>query len=56
MYTIEINFKSRIVFHSGVATLKAAKNLAEKLATFPGAGVIVVKNDKTGKIEYTIDQ
>ena len=36
MYTIEINFKSRTVFHSGVATLKAAKNLAEKICYFSG--------------------
>lgn len=56
MYTIEINFKSYSQFHPGVASLKTAKNLAENYTTFPGAGVVVVKNDKTGKIEYTIDQ
>lgn len=56
MYTIEINFKSYSQFHPGVASLKTAKNLCRKLCQFSGAGVVVVKNDKTGKIEYTIDQ
>lgn len=56
MYTIEINFKSHSMLHPGIASLKSAKNLAENYATFPGAGVVVVKNDKTGKTEYTIDQ
>ncbi len=56
MYTIEIILKSRSVFRSGIATLNSAKNLAEKFAAFPGASAVVVKNDKTGKIEYTIGQ
>ena len=54
MYTIEITFKFYSMFHSGVASLESAKNLADNYATFPGASTIVVKNDKTGKIEYTI--
>lgn len=56
MYTIEINFKSYSMFHPCVASLKSAKNLADNYATFSGAGMVVVKNDKTGKIEYTIEQ
>ena len=56
MYTIEITFKFYSMFHSGVASLESAKNLAENYATFPGASAVVVKNDKTGKIEYTIEQ
>ena len=56
MYTIEITFKFYSMFHSGVVSLESAKNLADNYATFSGAGVVVVKNDKTGKIEYTIDQ
>lgn len=56
MYTIEITFKFYSMFHPCVASLESAKSLAENYATFPGAGMVVVKNDKTGKIEYTIDQ
>lgn len=56
MYTIEINFKSYSMFHPCVASLESAKNLADNYATFSGVGVVVVKNDKTGKIEYAIDQ
>lgn len=56
MYTIEINFKSYSMFHPCVASLESAKNLADNYAIFSGAGAVVVKNDKTGKIEYTIDQ
>ena len=56
MYTIEINFKSYSMFHPCVASLESAKNLADNYATFSGAGMVVVKNDKTGKIVYTIDQ
>lgn len=56
MYTIEIIFKFYSMFHSGVVTLESAKNLAENYATFPGASAVIVKNDRTGKIEYTIDQ
>ena len=56
MYTIEIIFKFYSMFHSGVASFESAKNLAENYATFPGAGAIIVKNDRTGKIEYTIEQ
>ena len=56
MYTIEINFKSYSMFHPCVASFESAKNLADNYATFSGAGMVVVKNDKTGKIEYTIEQ
>ena len=56
MYTIEINFKSYSMFHPCVASLESAKNLADNYATFSGAGAVIVKNDNTGKIEYTIDQ
>ena len=56
MYTIEINFKSYSMFHPCVASLESAKNLAENYATFSGAGMVAVKNDKTGKIEYTSEQ
>ena len=56
MYTIEIIFKFYSMFHSGVASLESAKNLADNYATFSGAGMVVVKNDRTGKIEYTIEQ
>ena len=48
MYTIEITFKFYSMFHSGVASLESAKNLADNYATFPGASAVVVKNDKTG--------
>lgn len=56
MYTIEIIFKFYSMFHPCVASLESAKNLAENYATFPGAGAVIVKNDRTGKIEYTIEQ
>lgn len=56
MYTIEVIFKFYSMFHPCVASLESAKNLAENYATFPGAGAVVVKNDRTGKIEYTIEQ
>lgn len=56
MYTIEINFKPYSMFHPCVASLESAKELADNYATFSGAGVVAVKNDKTGKIEYVIDQ
>ena len=56
MYTVEINFKSHKEFHSGLSSLRASKQIAEKYSRIPGAGVIFVKNDKTGKIEYAIDQ
>lgn len=56
MYTIEITFKFYSMFHSGVASLESTKNLADNYATFPGASAVIVKNDKTGKIEYTIEQ
>lgn len=56
MYTIEINFKSHKEFHSGLSSLWASKQIAEKYSHIPGAGMIFVKNDRTGKIEYTIDQ
>lgn len=56
MYTIEINFKSHKEFHSGLSSLWASKQIAEKYSHIPGAGVIKVVNDATGKIEYTIDQ
>lgn len=56
MYTIEINFKSYSMFHPCVASLESAKELADNYATFSGVGMVIVKNDKTGKTEYTIDQ
>lgn len=56
MYTIEVIFKFYSMFHPCVAFLESAKNLAENYATFPGASAVVVKNDRTGKIEYTIEQ
>lgn len=56
MYTIEIILKSHSVFHSGIATFNSAKDLAKKFAAFPGVSEIIVKNDKTGKIEYTVGQ
>lgn len=56
MYTIEVIFKFYSMFHPCVASLESAKNLAENYATFPGAGAVIVKNDRTGKIEYTIEQ
>lgn len=56
MYTIEIIFKFYSMFHPCVASLESAKNLANNYATFPGASAVIVKNDRTGKIEYTIEQ
>lgn len=56
MYTIEIIFKFYSMFHPCVTSLESAKNLADNYATFPGASAVIVKNDKTGKIEYTIEQ
>lgn len=56
MYTIEVIFKFYSMFHPSVVSLESAKNLAENYATFPGAGAVIVKNDRTGKIEYTIEQ
>lgn len=56
MYTIEIIFKFYSMFHPCVASLESAKSLADNYATFPGAGAVIVKNDRTGKIEYTIEQ
>lgn len=56
MYTIEINFKSYSMFHPCVDSLESAKKLANNYATFSGVGMVIVKNDRTGKIEYVIDQ